>query len=159
MCSEVTQNGKVPKWPIAPCRVILNTTCTRYAMLFSYRFVLFVCLFFALFSFYYFGLFFLFLFQFFFLFFFCLASLYFFLFACFCFALKCTREVSENSLAFLDIKLSINDNSLSTGVHYQPTDYHIYLLHSPSRPQHVKNTIPFSQFLRLRRLCSDKLRL
>ena len=91
--------------------------------------------------------------------FFCLASLYFFLFACFCFALKCTREVSEHSLAFLDIKLSINDNSLSTGVHYQPTDYHIYLLHSPSRPQHVKNTIPFSQFLRLRRLCSDKLRL
>ena len=28
-------------------------------------------------------------------------------------------------------------------------------LHSSSHPQHVKNTIPFPQFLRLRRLCSD----
>ena len=33
-------------------------------------------------------------------------------------ALKYTLEISENSLAFLDIKLSINGNSLSTSVHY-----------------------------------------
>ena len=39
-------------------------------------------------------------------------------------ALKYTWEISENSLAFLDIKLSINDNSLSTSVHYKPTDSH-----------------------------------
>ena len=70
-------------------------------------------------------------------------------------ALKFTWEISENSLAFLDIKLSINDNGLSTSVHYKPTDSHNYLLHSSSHPQHVKNAIPFSQFLRLRRLCSD----
>ena len=70
-------------------------------------------------------------------------------------ALKYTWEISENSLAFLDIKLSINDNGLSTSVHYKPTDSHNYLLHSSSHPQHVKNAIPFSQFLRLRRLCSD----
>ena len=69
-------------------------------------------------------------------------------------ALKYTWEISENSLAFLDIKLSINDNGLSTGVHYKPTDSHNYLLHPSSHPQHV-NAIPFSQFLRLRRLCSD----
>ena len=70
-------------------------------------------------------------------------------------AIKYTWEISENSLAFLDIKLSINDNGLSTSVHYKPTDSHNYLLHSSSHPQHVKNAIPFSQFLRLRRLCSD----
>ena len=70
-------------------------------------------------------------------------------------ALKYTWEISENSLAFLDIKLSINDNGLSTSVHYKPTDSHNYLLHSSSHPQHVKNAIPFSQFLRLRRVCSD----
>jgi len=39
-------------------------------------------------------------------------------------------------------------------VHYKPTDSHSYLLHSSSHPSHVKNSIPFSQFLRLRRLCS-----
>ena len=40
-------------------------------------------------------------------------------------------------------------------MHYKPTDSHSYLLHSSSHPSHVKNSIPFSQFLRLRRLCSD----
>ena len=69
-------------------------------------------------------------------------------------ALKYTGEISENLLAFLDIKLSINDNGLSTSVHYKPTDSHNYLLHSSSHPQHVKNATPFSQFLRLRPLCS-----
>ena len=53
--------------------------------------------------------------------------------------------MSENSLAFLDIKLSINDNGLSTSVRYKPTDSHNYLLHSSSHPQHVKKAIPFSQ--------------
>ena len=40
-------------------------------------------------------------------------------------------------------------------MHYKPTDSHSYLLHSSSHPAHVKNYIPYSQFLRLRRLCSD----
>ena len=44
---------------------------------------------------------------------------------------------------------------VSTSVHFKPTDSHSYLLHSSSNPSHVKNPIPFSQFLRLRRLCSD----
>ena len=40
-------------------------------------------------------------------------------------ALKYTCEIAENSLAFLDIKLSINDNGLSaTSVSYKPTDSH-----------------------------------
>ena len=65
---------------------------------------------------------------------------------------KYTWKISENSLAFLDIKLSVNGNGLSTSVHYKPTDSHNYLLHSSSHPQNVKSAIPFSQFLRLRRL-------
>ena len=70
-------------------------------------------------------------------------------------ALKYTWEISETSLAFLDIKVPINGNGLRTSVHYKPTDSHSYLLHSSSHPSHVKNSIPYSQFLRLRRLCSD----
>ena len=50
---------------------------------------------------------------------------------------------------------SITDNHLSTTVHYKPTDSHSYLLYSHSHPKHTLNAIPFSQFLRLRRLCSD----
>ena len=44
---------------------------------------------------------------------------------------------------------------LCTSVHYKPTDSHSYLLYSSSDPSHIKNSIPYSQFLRLRRLCSD----
>ena len=40
-------------------------------------------------------------------------------------------------------------------MHYKPTDSHSYLLYSSSHPSHVKNSIPYSQFLRLRRLCSE----
>ena len=39
-------------------------------------------------------------------------------------------------------------------VPFKPTDSHSYLLYSSSHPSHVKNSIPYSQFLRLRRLCS-----
>ena len=69
--------------------------------------------------------------------------------------LKYTWEISETSIAFLDIKVSITGNGLSTSVYYKPTDSHSYLLHSSSHPSHVKNSITFSQFLRLRRFCSD----
>ena len=70
-------------------------------------------------------------------------------------ALKYTWEISEASLAFLDIKVSIRGNVLCTSVHYKPTDSHSYLLYSSSHPSYVNNSIPYSQFLRLRRLCSD----
>ena len=50
---------------------------------------------------------------------------------------------------------SIEGHGLCTSVHYKPTDLHNYLLYSSSHPSHAKNSIPFSRFLRLRRLCSD----
>ena len=70
-------------------------------------------------------------------------------------ALKYTWEISDTSLAFLDIKVSVEGNGLCTSVHYKPTDSHSYLLYLSSHPSHVKNSIPYSQFLRLRRLCSE----
>jgi len=70
-------------------------------------------------------------------------------------ALKYTWEIAETSIAFLDFKVSINGNDLSTSVHYKPTQSHSFLLHSSSHPSEVKNSNPFSQFLTLRRLCSD----
>ena len=69
-------------------------------------------------------------------------------------ALKYTWEISDTSLAFLDIKVSIEGNGLCTSVHYKPTDSDVYLLYSSSHPSHVKNSIPYYQFL-IRRLCSD----
>ena len=70
-------------------------------------------------------------------------------------ALKYTWETSNTSLAFLDIKVFVEGNGLCTSVHYKLTDSQSYLLYSSSHPSHVKNSIPYSQFLRLRRLCSE----
>ena len=70
-------------------------------------------------------------------------------------ALKFTWEISETSVSFLDILISINGSRLTTSVFYKPTDSHSYLLFSSSHPNHTKRSIPFSQFLRLRRICSE----
>ena len=55
-------------------------------------------------------------------------------------ALKYTWEISNTSLAFLDIKLSIKGNGLCTSVHYKPTDSHSYLLYSSSHPSLTRLT-------------------
>ena len=68
---------------------------------------------------------------------------------------KYAWKISDSSLAFLDGKVSIEGNGLCTSVYYKPTDSRSYLLYSPSHPSHVKNPFPFSQFLRLHRLCSE----
>ena len=49
-------------------------------------------------------------------------------------ALKYTWKISDTSLAFLDIKISIEGNGLCTSVYYKPTDSHSYLLYSSSHP-------------------------
>ncbi|XP_015197558.2 uncharacterized protein [Lepisosteus oculatus] len=72
-------------------------------------------------------------------------------------SLKYTVNISSTTLPFLDIHLSINYPRLSTSVYYKPTDSHSYLLYSSFHPNHTKNSLPFSQFLRLRRLCSDDI--
>ena len=56
---------------------------------------------------------------------------------------------------YIDIKSLTEGNGLCTSVYYKPTDLHSYLLYSYSHSSHGKNSIPFPQFLRLRRLCSD----
>ena len=58
-------------------------------------------------------------------------------------ALKYTWEISDTSLAFLDIKISIEGNGLCTSVYYKPSDSHSCLLYSSSHPLHVKNSIAF----------------
>jgi len=40
-------------------------------------------------------------------------------------------------------------------VHHKETDTHNYLHHTSLHPVHCKQAIPYSQLLRLRRICSD----
>ena len=50
-------------------------------------------------------------------------------------ALKFTWEISETSVTFLDINISVQDNKLATSVHYKPTDSQSYLLYSSLKTQ------------------------
>ena len=65
--------------------------------------------------------------------------------------------MSDTFLAFLDIKVSIEGNCLCTSVHYKTIYSHKIscLLYSSSYPSHVKNSIPYPQFIILSLLCSE----
>lgn len=57
-------------------------------------------------------------------------------------SLEYTLKISESSVAFLDINISMDANGLSTSVHYKPADPHSYLIHSFSCPRtHVTNSM------------------
>ena len=70
-------------------------------------------------------------------------------------ALQFTHTIPQTELPFLDISLRVSGDRISTSIHYKPTDTHSYLHHDSSHPRHCKENLPNSQFIRLRRLCSD----
>lgn len=70
-------------------------------------------------------------------------------------ALQFTSTITETELPFLDINLRISEDRIQTSVFYKETDTHNYLHFSSFHPDPCKRAIPYSQFLRLRRLCSD----
>jgi hypothetical protein len=65
-----------------------------------------------------------------------------------------TTESSENTVNFLDMKVKIRDQRIQTDLYSKPTDSHSYLLYNSAHPQRCKDSIPYSQFLRVRRICS-----
>eukprot|EP00745_Piridium_sociabile_P013804 TRINITY_DN2026_c0_g1_i5.p1 TRINITY_DN2026_c0_g1~~TRINITY_DN2026_c0_g1_i5.p1 ORF type:complete len:690 (-),score=105.99 TRINITY_DN2026_c0_g1_i5:520-2589(-) len=72
--------------------------------------------------------------------------------------IKFTITSSSVKLPFLDIMVSLENGFLTTDLYTKHTDAHAYLHYSSCHPSHCKNSIPHSQFLRLRRLCSSNNR-
>ena len=71
-------------------------------------------------------------------------------------SIKFTHEISTNSVNFLDTTvLKDRQGDISTDVYQKPTDTHPYLYWTSAHPPHLKQTIPYSQALRLRRICSS----
>ena len=71
-------------------------------------------------------------------------------------SLNFTWIVSDVQLPFLDLCLKPVSDRLLTSEHYKETDTHSYLNYTSSHPVRCKNSIPYSQFLRLRRICSEE---
>ena len=70
-------------------------------------------------------------------------------------AIKFTADWSKRSINVLDVTVSIAEGIMKTGLYVKPTDSHQYLLSSSCHPFYFKKGIPYSQALRLNRICSN----
>ena len=71
--------------------------------------------------------------------------------------IKFTAEWSQTSINFLDVSVSFTDGKITTDLYVKATDSHQYLHSSSCHPYHCKKGIPYSQALRLNRICSDPI--
>ena len=69
--------------------------------------------------------------------------------------IKFTVEYSKKSITFLDVNTYQEDNRIKSTLYVKPTDSHSYLDHSRCHPQTIKSSFPYSQFLRMRRNCTE----
>ena len=70
-------------------------------------------------------------------------------------SIKFTVETSTSQVNFLDTTVKIDSNGkLYTDLYCKPTDSHNYLLYDSAHPGHLKSSLPYSQLLRIRRICS-----
>ena len=68
--------------------------------------------------------------------------------------IKFTIEWSRQMVPFLDTKVLYDKTQgFYTDLYTKPTDTHSYLRYSSCHPPHIMSGLPYSQFLRLRRIC------
>ena len=69
--------------------------------------------------------------------------------------IKFICTISPIEISFLDLIIYIRDDKLHTRLHIKSTDRHMYLNFYSEHPMNMKRSIPFSQFLRLKRIYSE----
>ena len=69
--------------------------------------------------------------------------------------IKFTTDWSKSLIYFLDVTLSIAERVIRTDLYVKPTDSHQFVFASSCHPFYCKNVIPYSQTLRLSRICSN----
>ena len=69
--------------------------------------------------------------------------------------IKFTANYSREKISFLDVEVIKKGNQLVTDLHIKLTDTHQHLHASSCHVFHYKNSIPYSQALRLNRICSE----
>ena len=73
-----------------------------------------------------------------------------------CTTIKFTANWSAVKVTFLDTTVYFTENGLiGTDLYVKPTEKHQHLLMDSCHPKHCKASMPFSQVLRLRRICSE----
>ena len=69
---------------------------------------------------------------------------------------KFTLEYSKKEINFLDTMVKKNkENKLYTDLYTKKTDTNSYLNYKSAHPPHCKKSLPYSQFLRIKRICTN----
>ena len=69
--------------------------------------------------------------------------------------IKFTSDISDTSVNFLVVKITKDIHGrLTTSLYTKPTDAHLYLHYSSYHPIQQKKSIPYSQAVRIRRICN-----
>jgi len=69
--------------------------------------------------------------------------------------LKFTFEFSDTTINFLDTTVNISNGKLSTDLFVKPMSRHKFLHATSNHPKHLKDSLFYSQGLRIIRICSD----
>ena len=64
--------------------------------------------------------------------------------------------MSEERILFLDTEIYIKNNKLHTKIFRNETDRQLFLEIDSEHPKLLKNSIPYSQALQIKRICSTK---
>lgn len=67
-----------------------------------------------------------------------------------------THVYSTETINFLDVSISLINGNLITKLYQKPTDRQQYLHFNSSHAKHCKSSIPYSQAVRFKRLCSEQ---
>ena len=70
--------------------------------------------------------------------------------------IRFTSETSREHLSFLDTTVILDGRTIHTDLYTKPTDTHQYLSPESCHPKHCTMSIPYSQGLRIRRICSKR---
>ena len=72
-------------------------------------------------------------------------------------SIKFTYETSTSCLSFLDTNVKIDEEgTIYTDLYSKPTDTHNYLRYESCHPQSTKKGLPYSELLRVRRICTKE---
>ena len=69
--------------------------------------------------------------------------------------IKFIAEYSKEAINFSDVNVRLVEGEFKTDLFVKPTDTHQFSDPSSSHPYHCKKGIPYTQALRLNRICSD----
>lgn len=72
--------------------------------------------------------------------------------------IKFTHQIHSNAINYLDIVVYWQtDQKLAVRVFRKPTDKNVLLHYHSNYPWHLKNNVPYGQFLKMRRNCSKEI--